>query len=60
MFNVKAQALGAAGLPGVISINPEKISYYMIGMLISFVIAFTLTLVLGAKERAKLDKQATA
>lgn len=60
LFNVKAQALGAAGLPGVISINPEKISYYIIGMLISFVIAFTLTLVLGAKERAKLDKQATA
>lgn len=60
LFNVKAQALGAAGLPGIISINPEKISYYVVGMLISFVVAFGLTLVLGARERAKQGIQATA
>ncbi|USD67943.1 sucrose-specific PTS transporter subunit IIBC [Vibrio sp. SCSIO 43136] len=59
VFNVKAQALGAAGLPGIISIRPENITYYVIGMLLSFGIAFALTFVLGAKQRRAL-KQATA
>ncbi|MGP8306207.1 sucrose-specific PTS transporter subunit IIBC [Vibrio sp. YIC-376] len=60
LFNVKAQALGAAGLPGIISISPDKISYYIIGMIISFVSAFALTVVLGVREKAKQGKQATA
>jgi PTS system sucrose-specific IIC component len=59
LFNVKAQALGAAGLPGIISINPEKISYYVIGMLISFAVAFGLTLALGMKQ-AKKQQAASA
>jgi sucrose PTS system EIIBCA or EIIBC component len=53
MFHVKAQALGAAGLPGIISIGPDKISYYVIGMLISFTVAFGLTYALGVKDKAK-------
>ncbi|MBR9876343.1 MAG: PTS sucrose transporter subunit IIBC [Vibrionaceae bacterium] len=59
LFNVKAQALGAAGLPGIISISPEKISYYVIGMIISFITAFALTVVLGMRNKAKQGKQAT-
>ncbi|MBR9786835.1 MAG: PTS sucrose transporter subunit IIBC [Vibrionaceae bacterium] len=59
LFNVKAQALGAAGLPGIISISPEKISYYVIGMVISFITAFALTVVLGMRDKAKQGKQAT-
>lgn len=50
-FNVKAQALGAAGIPGIISISPEKIIYYIVGMGIAFVTAFVLTLLLGMRVR---------
>jgi sucrose PTS system EIIBCA or EIIBC component len=53
LFNVKAQALGAAGLPGIISINPDKITYYVIGMLISFAVAFGLTFALGIRQSIK-------
>jgi PTS system sucrose-specific IIC component len=62
MFNVKAQALGAAGLPGIISIRPDAISVFVIGMVISFSVAFGLTLVLGARQKAKEGsaKQAAA
>jgi PTS system sucrose-specific IIC component len=60
MFNVKAQALGAAGLPGIISITPEKIGYYIAGMVIAFLTAFVLTIVLGMRDRAKVGKKAAA
>lgn len=60
LFNVKAQALGAAGLPGIISITPNKIGYYVAGMAISFAVAFGLTLVLGARDKAKAVATATA
>ncbi|MGB2079028.1 MAG: sucrose-specific PTS transporter subunit IIBC, partial [Vibrio sp.] len=53
MFNVKAQALGAAGLPGIISIHPDKITVYIIGMLISLVVSFALTLLLAMREKSK-------
>ncbi len=66
LFNVKAGALGAAGLPGIISIRAGDVTPYIIGMLISFATAFALTLVLGAraskkaKNEANEMKQATA
>jgi len=62
LFNVKAGALGAAGLPGIISIRPEDVVPYIIGMVISFAVAFTLTIVLGvrANAKAKTTKQAVA
>lgn len=60
LFNVKAQALGAAGLPGVISIVPDKISYYVIGMLIAFIVSFVVTLALAMRNGLKIGKQATA
>ncbi|WCE31774.1 sucrose-specific PTS transporter subunit IIBC [Vibrio sp. SCSIO 43137] len=53
MFNVKAQALGAAGLPGIISIRPDSITVYVIGMAISFALSFALTVVLGSRQKKK-------
>ncbi|MFA0442902.1 sucrose-specific PTS transporter subunit IIBC [Vibrio sp. 10N.222.51.C12] len=53
MFNVKASALGAAGLPGIISIRPGDLIYYVVGMVIAFVVAFGLTVILGARQNAK-------
>ena len=58
LFNVKAQALGAAGLPGIISIAPDKIGYYIVGMVIAFATAFVLTVVLGMRDKAKQAKTA--
>ncbi|MFV8454767.1 sucrose-specific PTS transporter subunit IIBC [Vibrio owensii] len=60
LFNVKGQALGAAGLPGIISIAPDKIGYYIVGMVIAFATAFVLTVVLGMRDKAKQAKTATA
>jgi PTS system sucrose-specific IIC component len=53
LFKVKAIALGAAGLPGIISIKPNAILFYVIGMAISFVTAFFLTLVLAKRKSRK-------
>ncbi|CAH0537043.1 sucrose-specific PTS transporter subunit IIBC [Vibrio marisflavi] len=55
-FQVKAQALGAAGIPGIISINPEKIVYYVIGMGISFVVTFVATIMLAQRKSYKEAK----
>ncbi|EHD2251564.1 PTS sucrose transporter subunit IIBC [Vibrio vulnificus] len=60
LFNVKAQALGAAGLPSIISINPQQIGYYIVGMLISFAVAFGLTIALAIRDKAKNGAQAMA
>ncbi|ANS87799.1 MULTISPECIES: sucrose-specific PTS transporter subunit IIBC [Vibrionaceae] len=60
MFNVKAQALGAAGIPGIISISPEKIGYYVVGMIIAFITAFVLTVALSLRDRNKQYTKATA
>ncbi|MCG3729752.1 sucrose-specific PTS transporter subunit IIBC [Vibrio cincinnatiensis] len=60
LFTVKAHALGAAGLPGVISISPDKIGYYVVGMIIAFIASFGLTLLLGMRAKAKLGVQANA
>jgi PTS system sucrose-specific IIC component len=49
-FKVKAVAMGAAGLPGIISIKAASIPYYIIGMVISMVIAFTVTFVLAKRN----------
>ncbi len=53
LFNVKASALGAAGLPGIISIRTGDVTPYVIGMLLSFVIAFALTVVLEIRAKRK-------
>ena len=52
-FNVKATALGAAGLVGIASIRAGDWGMYSVGMLISFVVAFVVALALGSREKAK-------
>ncbi|MGM7724031.1 sucrose-specific PTS transporter subunit IIBC [uncultured Metabacillus sp.] len=53
LFHVKAIALGAAGLPGIISIKPGSITFYVIGMLISCAVAFIVTFILGKRAAKK-------
>jgi sucrose PTS system EIIBCA or EIIBC component len=55
IFKVKAVALGAAGLPGIISIRPDSIVPYVIGMVISFAVAFVTTILLA--KRAEIKEQ---
>ncbi|GHG06377.1 hypothetical protein GCM10017783_18760 [Deinococcus piscis] len=47
VFGTKAVALGAAGIPGIISIRADTIPYYIMGMVISFGVAFVGTLALA-------------
>lgn len=53
LFKVKAIALGAAGLPGIISINPGTITFYIIAMVITFAVAFAVTIILGKRDTKK-------
>lgn len=57
LFKVKAIALGAAGLPGIISIKPGTITFYILGMAISFTIAFLTTMVLAKRNASKQAKE---
>ena len=52
-FNVKAIALGAAGFLGVASIKPDSLAMYSVGMVISFIVAFGLSVILGKRAQAK-------
>ncbi|HDV7283634.1 TPA: PTS sucrose transporter subunit IIBC [Mannheimia haemolytica] len=52
-FNVKAIALGAAGFLGIPSIKPDSLAMYSIGMVISFVVAFTISAIWVKKAQAK-------
>ncbi|OOR98363.1 PTS maltose transporter subunit IIBC [Haemophilus paracuniculus] len=52
-FNVKAIALGAAGFLGIPSIKPESLAMYSVGMAISFIVAFSLSVILVKKAQAK-------
>lgn len=54
LFKVKAVALGAAGLPGIISIQPTSILNYIIGMVIAIAVAFLVTILLAKREAKKL------
>ena len=53
LFKVKAVAMGAAGIPGIIAITPGKLFHYVIGMIIATVITFSLTYVFSKKEWSK-------
>ena len=57
-FKVKAIALGTAGLPGFISINPAHAGWlhYFIGMFIAFIIAVIVTLVLSRRKAYKVQQ----
>lgn len=52
-FNVKAIALGAAGFLGVPSIKPDSLAMYSVGMVISFVVAFSISAIWVKKAQAK-------
>lgn len=53
LFNVKAIALGAAGFLGIPSIKPDSLAMYSIGMLISFGVAFSVSVVMVKRAQAK-------
>ncbi|GAA3331150.1 hypothetical protein GCM10020331_086560 [Ectobacillus funiculus] len=57
LTKVKATALGAAGLPGIISIKPDSIISYIIGMAISFAVAFVMTIFLAKREGKKQSQK---
>ncbi|MFC7441200.1 sucrose-specific PTS transporter subunit IIBC [Laceyella putida] len=46
---VKAVALGAAGIPGIISVRADGIFHYIIGMAITVAVTFALTLILSKR-----------
>ncbi|OOF70315.1 sucrose-specific PTS transporter subunit IIBC [Rodentibacter caecimuris] len=52
-FNVKAHALGAAGFLGIPSIKPDSLAMYSIGMAISFLVAFSLSVILVKRAQIK-------
>ena len=45
LYKTKAVALGAAGIPGIISIGAQYLTPYIVGMCIAFAITFSLTLI---------------
>lgn len=59
LTKVKATALGAAGLPGIISIKPDSIISYIIGMAISFAVAFAMTIILAKRDGKKQSQNGT-
>jgi len=52
-FNVKAIALGAAGFLGIPSIKSDSLAMYSIGMVISFVVAFSLSFLFVKRAHTK-------
>lgn len=48
-----AIALGAAGLPGIISITAPKVVHYIIAMVLSMTVAFIMTFVLSKKNKGE-------
>ncbi len=52
-FNVKATALGAAGLVGIASIRAGDWGMYTVGMAISFTVAFIVALALGMRAKSQ-------
>lgn len=57
--HVLAIALGAAGIPGIISIRPENWVDFIIGMALSFIVSLVLTIVFGKSGKLRpIDKNA--
>ncbi|MFB9757437.1 MULTISPECIES: PTS system trehalose-specific EIIBC component [Bacillaceae] len=50
---VKAASIGVGGLPGFLSIFPEKWGAFFIGMVIVLVVPFVLTIILGKLRKEK-------
>jgi sucrose PTS system EIIBCA or EIIBC component len=56
-FKTKAIALGAAGLPGIISIKADTILFYVVGMIITFVVAFATTIILSKRKSNTVQQE---
>ena len=59
LYKTKAVALGAAGIPGIISIGTQYLTPYIVGMALAFAITFTLTLIF-ARSRYNPERLAPA
>ena len=59
LYKTKAVALGAAGIPGIISIGAQYLTPYIVGMCIAFAVTFSLTLIL-ARSRYNPERLAPA
>ncbi|NCC54067.1 MAG: PTS beta-glucoside transporter subunit IIBCA, partial [Erysipelotrichia bacterium] len=57
LFKVLAQALGAAGIPGFISVNPSDWMNFGIGLILSIVTSFVLTIVLWKKNGLEKESE---
>lgn len=53
--HVLAQALGAAGLPGFISVDPSNWLDFAIGLVLAMVVSFAMTFVLAKRQNKKED-----
>lgn len=53
-----ANALGAAGLPGFLSMNPSSYLNFGIGIILSMAVSFLVTVVLFKRDQAKQAKEA--
>ncbi|AEB06892.1 PTS system, trehalose-specific IIBC subunit [Coriobacterium glomerans PW2] len=58
--NTTANAIGVGGLPGILSIKPLSMGSFAICMLISVIVPFVLTLVLGSHRGIGTDTEKTA
>ena len=56
-FNVKVIALGATGFLSIPSIKPDNLAMYSIGMVISFRVAFTLSVFFVKRVQAKAKRK---
>ena len=59
LYKTKAVALGAAGIPGIISIDAQYLTPYIVGMVIAFAVTFSLTLAF-ARSRYNPERLAPA
>ena len=59
LYRTKAVALGAAGIPGIISIGAQYLTPYIVGMVIAFAVTFSLTLAF-ARSRYNPERLALA
>ena len=59
LYKTKAVALGAAGIPGIISIGAQYLTPYIVGMAIAFAVTFSLTLAF-ARSRYNPERLAPA
>ncbi|MBQ1646930.1 MAG: PTS maltose transporter subunit IIBC, partial [Bacteroidales bacterium] len=53
LTGVEALSIGVGGLPGILSIKPEKIPFFAISMLIAIVVPFLLVTIIGKRKGVK-------